>query len=121
MHLISDFVLFPGIYAAGSPERSSYAAKSTRKRQNKFTNSFYRFKFNLFFLGAARQFTLKPAAHGEEKAEQTTSRGGLLSRFLTVCGELLVRNWPREAVRKKSNMFDIFRLARQIPHCVRPS
>ena len=64
---------------------------------------------------------LKPAAHGEERAEQTASRGGLLSRFLTVCGELLVRNSPREAVRKKSNMFDIFRLARQIPHCVRPS
>ena len=63
---------------------------------------------------------LKPAAHGEERAEQTASRGGLLSRFLTVCGELLMRNWPREAVRKKSNMFDIFRLARQIPHCVRP-
>ena len=63
---------------------------------------------------------LKPAAHGEERAEQTASRGGLLSRFLTVRGELLVRNWPREAVRKKSNMFDIFRLARQIPHCVRP-
>ena len=26
----------------------------------------------------------------------------------------------RPSVRKKSNMFDIFRLARQIPHCVRP-
>ena len=64
---------------------------------------------------------LKPAAHGEERAEQTASRGGLLSHFLTVCGELLVQNWPREAVRKKSNMFDIFCLARQIPHCVRPS
>ena len=63
----------------------------------------------------------KPAAHGEERAEQTASRDGLLSLFLTVCGKLLVRNWPREAVRKKSNMFDIFRLARQIPHCGRPS
>ena len=64
---------------------------------------------------------IKPAAHSEERAEQTASRGGLLSRFLTVCGERLVRNWRREAVRKKSNMFAIFRLARQIPHCVRPS
>ena len=35
-------------YTAGSPKRSSYVAERTRKRQNKFTNSFYRFKFNLF-------------------------------------------------------------------------
>ena len=60
--------------------------------------------------------SIKTAAQGDERAEQTASRGGLLSRFLTLCGELLVRNWPREAVRK-----NIFRLARQIPHCVRPS
>ena len=41
--------------------------------------------------------------------------------FPHMCGEIVVRNSPREAVRIKSNMFDIFGLARQIPHCVRPS
>ena len=41
--------------------------------------------------------------------------------FPHVCGEIVVRNSPREAVRIKSNMFDIFCLARQIPQCVRPS
>ena len=30
-------------------------AERTRKRQSKFTNSFYRFKFNLFVLGAGRR------------------------------------------------------------------
>ena len=29
-------------YTAGSPKHSSYVAERTRKRQNKFTNSFYR-------------------------------------------------------------------------------
>ena len=57
----------------------------------------------------------------EERAEQTALRGGLLSRFLTCGGEIVVRNLPHEAVRIKSNMFDIFGLARQIPQCVRPS
>ena len=42
-------------YTAGSRKRSSYIAERTRKRQNKFTNSFYRFKFNLFVLGAGRR------------------------------------------------------------------
>ena len=42
-------------------------------------------------------------------------------QFPHVCGEIVVRNSPREAVRIKSNMFDIFGLARQIPQCVRPS
>ena len=32
--------------------------------------------------------TLKPPTHVEEKAEQTTSRGGLLRRFLTSAGKL---------------------------------
>ena len=41
--------------------------------------------------------------------------------FSHVCGEILVRNSPQEAVRINSNMFDIFGLARQIPCCVRPS
>ena len=44
-------------YTAGSPKRSSYVAERTRKRQNKFTNSFYLFKFNLFVLGAGRPLT----------------------------------------------------------------
>ena len=30
---------------------------------------------------------LKPAAHREERAEQTASQGGLLSRFLTCAGK----------------------------------
>ena len=41
--------------------------------------------------------------------------------FPHVCGEIVVRNLPHEAVSIKSNMFDIFGLARQIPQCVRPS
>ena len=45
------------LYTAGSPKRSSYVAERKRKRQNKFTNSFYRFKFNLFVLGAGRRLT----------------------------------------------------------------
>ena len=44
-------------YTAGSPKRSSYVAERTRKRQNKFTNSFYRFKFNLFVLGGGLRLT----------------------------------------------------------------
>ena len=44
-------------YIAGSPKRSSYVAERTRKRQNRFTNSFYQFNFNLFVLGAGRRFT----------------------------------------------------------------
>ena len=44
-------------YTAGSPKRSSYVAERMRKRQSKFTNSFYRFKFNLFVLGAGRRLT----------------------------------------------------------------
>ena len=44
-------------YRAGSPKRSSYVAERTRKRQNKFTNSFYRFKFDLFVLGAGQRLT----------------------------------------------------------------
>ena len=44
-------------YTAGSRKRSSYVAERTRKRQNKFTNSFYRFKFNLFVLGAGLRLT----------------------------------------------------------------
>ena len=44
-------------YSAGSPKRSSYTAERKRKRQNKFTNSFYRFKFNLCVLGAGRRIT----------------------------------------------------------------
>ena len=77
--------------------------------------------YGVFYIGKYRcHYTwLKPTALGEERAEQTGSRGGLLSRFLAVCGERLLRNSPRE--KKKSNVFDIFRLARQIPHCVRPS
>ena len=42
---------------AGSPKRSSYVAEGTRKCQNRFTNSFYRFEFNLFVLGAGRRLT----------------------------------------------------------------
>ena len=38
-------------YSTGLPKRSSYVAERTRKRQNRFTNPFYRFKFNLFLLG----------------------------------------------------------------------
>ena len=34
-------------FTAGSPKRSFYVAERTRRCQNKFTNSFYRFKFNL--------------------------------------------------------------------------
>ena len=42
-----------------------------------------------------------------------------LGRFLMhVCGEILVRNSPRKAVKMKSNVFDIFGLSRQIPHRV---
>ena len=48
-------------YTSDSPKRSlkrsSYVAERTRKRQNKFTNSLYRFKFDLFVLGAGRRFT----------------------------------------------------------------
>ena len=44
-------------YTAGSPKRSSYVAERTHKRQNKFTNLFYRFKFNLFVLGTGRRLT----------------------------------------------------------------
>ena len=33
------------------PNRSSYVAERTRKRQSRFTSPFYRFKFNLFLLG----------------------------------------------------------------------
>ena len=40
-----------------SPKRRRYVAERTRKRQNKFTNSFYGFKFNLFDLGAGRRLT----------------------------------------------------------------
>ena len=36
-------------YTAGSPKRSSYVAQSMWKRQNKFTNSFYRFTFDREF------------------------------------------------------------------------
>ena len=42
-------------------------------------------------------------------------------QFSHVYGEIVVRNSPREAVRVKSYMFDIFGLGRQISHCVRPS
>ena len=41
-------------YTAGSPKCSSYVAKNTCKRQNKFTNAFYRFNFNLFVLVAGQ-------------------------------------------------------------------
>ena len=44
-------------YTAGSPKRSSYVVERERKRQSKFTNSLYRFKFNLFVLGAGRRLT----------------------------------------------------------------
>ena len=37
--------------------RSSFSRQPTRKRQSKFTNSFYRVKFNLFVLGAGRPLT----------------------------------------------------------------
>ena len=54
---ITSFSFEENHYTAGSPKRSSYAAERPRKRQNKFTNSFYRFKFNLFVLGAGRRLT----------------------------------------------------------------
>ena len=46
-------------YTADLPKRISYVAERTRKRQNKFTNAFYWFKFDLFILGAGRQHTLR--------------------------------------------------------------
>ena len=60
---------------------------------------------------------LKPAAH----LRKELSARQFAQPFPHVCGEIVVRNSPREAVRIKSNMFDIFGLARQIPQCVRPS
>ena len=53
------------LYTAGSPKRSSYVAERTRKRQNKFTNLFYRFKFNLFVLGVGRRLTQKTNAFSQ--------------------------------------------------------
>ena len=55
---VFDIIYFEGNhYTAGSPKRSSYVAERPRKRQNKFTNSFYQFKFNLFVLGAGRRLS----------------------------------------------------------------
>ena len=45
----------------------------------------------------------------------------LAQLFPQVCGGIFVSFSPREAVRKISDVFDIFCLARQIPHCVRAS
>ena len=72
------------------------------------------------------------AAHREEFASRgqkyqtsliLSSRLSILHRE-AVCSsvssclrENMVRNSPCEAVRIKSNMFDIFGLARQIAHC----
>ena len=44
-------------YTTGFPKRRRYVAKRTRKRQNKFYNSFYWFILNLFVLGAGRRLT----------------------------------------------------------------
>ena len=41
----------------GSLKRSSYVVERTRKRQNKFPNSFYQFQFNLFLFGAGPRLT----------------------------------------------------------------
>ena len=41
----------------GSPKRSRYVGERTRKRQNKFTYSFYQFTFNLLVSGAGRRLT----------------------------------------------------------------
>ena len=54
---ISSSYFAGNYYTAGSSKRSNYVAEGTRKRQNKFTNSFYQFKFNLFVLGAGRRLT----------------------------------------------------------------
>ena len=53
--ITSDFTGNP--YKAGSPKRSSYVAERTRKRQNKFTNSFYWLKSNIFVLWAGRRLS----------------------------------------------------------------
>ena len=57
-------------YTAGSSKRSSYVAERTCKRQNKFTNSFYRFKFNLFVLGAGRRHTQRETKYFKEEPIQ---------------------------------------------------
>ena len=52
---------------------------------------------------------LKHAAHVRKELSKLPRQAG------HVCGEIVVRNSPREAVRIKPNMFDIFVLMRQIP------
>ena len=49
-----------------------------------------------------RNIFLKPAAHDEERTEQTASLGGLLSRFFMCAGKFWrSRDLPREAMRIK--------------------
>lgn len=57
---------------------------------------------NKWFIVVCLRFhqNLKPAAHGEERAEQTVSRGGFLSRFLAYAGNFwweihLARPWGK--------------------------
>ena len=56
---------------------------------------------------------LKPAAHSEKRAEQTAVSSLVRGNF----GE----KFGLRGHEDKSNMFDIFGLARQIPHYVWPS
>ena len=49
LHLISR-EKYGNHYTVGSSKRSSYVDERMRKHQNKFLNSFYRFKFDLFAL-----------------------------------------------------------------------
>ena len=61
---------------------------------------------------------LKPAAHVRKELSKMP-REAAGSAVSSRVRKVLVRNSPREAVRIKSNMLDIFGLARQIPQCVR--
>ena len=42
--------------------------------------------FESYLSSREQQCSVKPAAHGEERAEENASQGGLLSRFLTCAG-----------------------------------
>ena len=62
--------------------------------------------------------SLKPAAH-LRKDHRKMPRETVCSAFSSRTRRILVRNSPYEALMKLSNMFHIFRLARQIPRRLR--
>lgn len=66
--------------------------------------------------GSSLNVHLKPAAHMRKELKKKSFVGQFAQTFPLVYDETLMRNSPREAVKKILNMFDLFCLVRQIPH-----